>query len=133
MCVNKSESAVFFMSASNENEADIIESILNAEQIPVHREEIEAGNYLKNYHGYSAYGVDLYVPEKALELAKELMGVESWKEELNAWSDDQVNGNRDKYHSSRRMVGKLIVWIAIIFSSSTFVIFISRSLQDILK
>lgn len=117
--MGKLESMAYLKTAANINEADIIESILNMEQIPVHREEVEGGNYLKNYHGYSMYGVDLYVPNEAIELAGEIMDFEGRNMNWNSYSGNQLEGQEDEFQSIRQKVGKIIVWTWIILSLSS--------------
>lgn len=131
--VKKSDSMAYLMTASNANEADIIESKLRMEQIPVHREEAEAGNYLKNYHGYSMYGVDLYIPIDLIDRARVVAGVDGVSEGVTDYYDERSDTWRNKYQSKRRMIGKIIVWIAIIFNLSTFAVFILQNLWNILR
>lgn len=54
-------------------EADLIESILNANNIPVLKKFKEAGAYLNLYMGMTSFGVDIYVPSKLFDEAKELI------------------------------------------------------------
>lgn len=120
------------MTTSNVNEADIIESILNMEQIPVHREEIELGNYLKIYHGYSMYGIDLYVPVNTIKCAKDIVRSEYRDENLN------IHGNpleeQDiEYRSNRQNVGRIIVWVMLITNLASLVIFIIVILWEFIK
>jgi len=70
----------FLIQANNENEANIIESILDSEGIPVHRRYREAGDYLKIYMGMTNFGVDIYVPENRIEQAHILVDVEEIEE-----------------------------------------------------
>lgn len=71
-----SEGWIFLKNVANEQEAVLVESILKTEGIPVRKRHKEAGDYLKVYMGMSQYGIDLYVPENALDLAKGLLGAE---------------------------------------------------------
>lgn len=65
----------FLLSAANSIEADMIEAILNANDIPVLRKYRESGGYLKIYMGDTIYGVDLYVPQPLLDKAREIIKV----------------------------------------------------------
>jgi len=56
-----------FFRTNNEREAEIVQSILEAEGIPVLRKDRGAGGYLKIYMGMTNLGVDLYVPQKNLK------------------------------------------------------------------
>jgi len=61
-------------SVPNEIEAGMIETLLAEENIPVIRKQRGAGQYLEIYMGTSTYGVDLYVEEEHVEMAKKLIG-----------------------------------------------------------
>lgn len=65
----------FLLSAANSIEADMIEAILNANDIPVLRKYKESGGYLKIYMGDTIYGVDLYVPQPLLDKARDIIEV----------------------------------------------------------
>lgn len=55
-------------------EADIVESKLRAEGIPSIRRYEGGGNYLEIVFGQqSVYPIEIYVPEHALEAAREVM------------------------------------------------------------
>ena len=54
-------------------EADMLESLLKANRIPVLRKDRETGGYMTIYMGLSNFGVDMYVPSKLLDKAKELI------------------------------------------------------------
>ncbi len=65
---------VWLTTASSSLEADILESKLRAEGIPVMRRYEGAANYIEITMGFnSAYPIELYVPEQALETARELI------------------------------------------------------------
>ena len=59
------------VTVSNNIEAEMIEALLNSLKIPVLKKYREAGDYLKVYMGGTNFGVDLYVPSKLLENAKD--------------------------------------------------------------
>jgi hypothetical protein len=65
--------AVFLVSAADNFEADIIKSKLEAYGVPVMQKHKEAGDYLHVYMGASPFGIDLYVPSKLLEKAREIL------------------------------------------------------------
>ncbi len=55
-------------------EADILESKLKGENIPCLRKFVGASNFLEIFMGTeTAYPIELYVPEKALEDAKNII------------------------------------------------------------
>lgn len=65
---------VYLTTARTSFEADLLESKLRAEGIPAMKRYEGAGNYLEITFGLnSVYPIELYVPEQALEQAKELI------------------------------------------------------------
>lgn len=63
---------VYLTTASSSFEADMLISKLDAEGIPAMKRYIGASNFLEITMGMSsAYPVEIYVPESALEKAKE--------------------------------------------------------------
>ncbi len=68
----KSEWALFFQT-HDAREAEIIESILNASDIPFLIKDRGAGGYLKIYMGMTNMGIDIYVPGCRLNEARELI------------------------------------------------------------
>lgn len=93
---------VLLVNVRNEHEANIVESILNAEQIPSLRKHKYAGSYLNIQMGMSDYGMDIYVPESLLAMAKDLLiGIqgemsaidknEDINEQVNEEIDDEID------------------------------------------
>lgn len=81
----------FLTSTGSSIEADMLEGLLNAEEIPVLKKYGDGGDYLKIYMGGVTSGVDLYVPlhllDKAkgiLEISKGVLGSEIPEDELEA-------------------------------------------------
>lgn len=74
---------IFLVNVRNEHEANIIESILSAEGIPLLRKHKYAGSYLNIQMGMSDYGMDIFVPETCVELAKALIETEPEESEFN--------------------------------------------------
>lgn len=65
---------VWLTTVSTSFEADLLESKLRAEGIPVLKRYEGASNFLEISMGFnSAYPIELYVPEQALEKARELI------------------------------------------------------------
>lgn len=65
---------VFLCTVNNSFEADLLESKLKSEGIPCLRKFQGASNFLEIFMGTnSAYPIDLYVPESALEDAKNII------------------------------------------------------------
>ena len=61
------------ISLNDPTEADIIESLLLAKDIPVLKKLTHAGGFLEIYMGTTTFGVELYVPEKLLDEAREII------------------------------------------------------------
>ena len=95
---------------ANEQEAVLVESILGAEGIPIQRKHKEDGGYLEIYMGMSRYGIDLFVPEDAAQLAKGLLDSEviDMPEETGI---EEVIKEEEKYEAKRRG----IVWIILMY------------------
>jgi len=67
------EGMELFITASDNFEADIIESFLKTSGIPVIRRHRESGDFLTVLMGNTAYGIDLFVPEERAKEARELL------------------------------------------------------------
>lgn len=65
----------------NENEAEIVESLLRPYDIPTLRKDRGAGGYVKIYMGMTNLGIDLYVPANRYWEAKDLINVTPKKQE----------------------------------------------------
>lgn len=104
------EGWAFIKNVADDQEAVLVESVLGTENIPVQRKYKEAGNYLEVYMGMSKYGIDLFVPEQALELAKGLLESETvdMPEEADA---EEVARDAERYETKRRN----IVWIILAY------------------
>jgi hypothetical protein len=106
----------FLISTENSIEAEMIEGLLNADEIPVLKKYDDGGDYLKIYMGGVTSGVDLYVPSHLLDKAKEILeasqgilgGSEIPEEELEAQAlaakpededpeDEEEPGNEEVY------------------------------------
>ncbi|SNX54531.1 DUF2007 domain-containing protein [Thermoanaerobacterium sp. RBIITD] len=70
-------------------EADIVESLLNSYDIPVLKKYKGAGVYMKVFMGKTKLGIDIYVPSKFFDKAKEIL--ESKPECDNANEKDSKN------------------------------------------
>lgn len=69
--------AAYLQTVASDMEADFIESLLRAYEIPVLRKYRQAGAYLKVVAGTSSLGVDLFVPSSALQRAQEILNAPS--------------------------------------------------------
>lgn len=104
---------VLLTSVSTDMEADLLESLLRAEGIPVTRRYQEAGGYLMVYMGTTSFGVDLYVPESMISTAKELLS--SQVELANPDEDDAIHREleeeNERYLKKRQKAIMVILWI----------------------
>lgn len=100
----------FVKNVADEQEAVMVESILGTEGIPVQRKHKENGSYLEVYMGISRYGIDLFVPESAAELAKSILDSEVIDMPEEVGTADNMRA-AEKYETKRRG----IVWIILMY------------------
>lgn len=100
----------FVKNVADDQEAVMVESILGTEGIPVQRKHKEGGSYMEIYMGMSFYGIDLFVPEDALELAKGLLESEVIDMPEETGSEELAKA-AEKYEVKRRS----IVWIILTY------------------
>jgi len=67
------ENEVLLVSVSDENEANIIQNLLEINKIPSLKKYRDIGGYMKVYMGTSAFGIDIYVPEICVETSREIL------------------------------------------------------------
>lgn len=111
MSTDKSmEGWAFVKSVADDQEAVLVESILGTENIPVQRKYNEAGNYMEVYMGMSRYGINLFVPENTLELAKGLLESDT-VDMPEGTGMEEVAREAAKYETKR----KSIVWVILFY------------------
>jgi len=71
--VYENDQEVFLMSVANDIEAEIIESLLETQGIPVFKKVSGSDSYLRIYMGGVIEGVSIFVPSKMLERAKDVI------------------------------------------------------------
>ncbi|MDF2988881.1 MAG: hypothetical protein K0R50_4391 [Eubacterium sp.] len=115
---------VYLTTVTNSIEAETLEALLQANNIPVLKKFREAGAYLEIYMGTSNFGVDIYVPSDLLDKAQDIMGgtadmeEEAGRQELE---DDDSEEAQSNYKGKRRALTWLmllivlpgVLWIAI--------------------
>jgi cation transport ATPase len=106
------------MTAEDEIQANIIESLLQVYGIPVRRKYKGNDTFSKIYMGLTTHGVELYVPKAALEEAKDIIKNETSSEEdlkevecETAAEQAEQEKLREKYDEKRRVRA----WIALLF------------------
>ncbi|HHV99380.1 MAG TPA: hypothetical protein GXX36_07375 [Clostridiaceae bacterium] len=65
----------FLINVADDIEARIIESKLKLHGIPIMRKYRGASAYVNLYTGNTMFGIDLYVPSRALDTAKDIIGI----------------------------------------------------------
>lgn len=61
-------------STDNAISAEMAAGLLQKEEIPCYIKDLETGDYLSIYMGYSVFGKEIYVDEEDYERAKRLAG-----------------------------------------------------------
>ncbi|MCX7749443.1 MAG: DUF2007 domain-containing protein [Clostridia bacterium] len=107
--------AAYLMSASDEIESKILESLLEANEIPVLKKYKEAGSYMNIYMGMTVTGIDLYVPHSLLPKAQELVS-DSQKEQAQPVEEEQDQSYQQDFLKRRRR--KVWLLLAILLWSS---------------
>lgn len=105
----------FLTSVSGIIEANIIEALLNLNNIPVLKKLRNADGYLKIYMGATNCGVDLFVPSKLLEEAKNIISANPEFEEENLKQHDNSDTSclEKKYKRKQRIRTWIILLIFI--------------------
>jgi len=97
----KYDKEAFLMSVPDDMEANIIESLLQSYDIPLLKKYRKSGGYMKIYMGMSNFGIDLYVPSRLLEKAKELTKDQVYDEVVEA--EEDMTKLEDDYNRKRRV------------------------------
>jgi hypothetical protein len=100
------------VSAADSVEAEILESFLKAQGIPVLKKYPEAGGFLDIYMGTTAFGIDLYVPVDRLDEARDI--VAGCRE--SAVEGAEPPGGEDRYYGRKfRKQQQARTWIILLF------------------
>ncbi|ABR49860.1 hypothetical protein Amet_3741 [Alkaliphilus metalliredigens QYMF] len=123
------DSEVFLTSASDDMNTRMIEAKLNDSGIPVLKKHRGAGGYLSIYMGMSTLGVDLYVPSRLFEQAKEILLSEGVLEDIDAaidneedYEDETLIEEESKHQEKKKNRGRILfllmfpgfIWLAYI-------------------
>ncbi|NMB98208.1 MAG: hypothetical protein GYA02_16645 [Clostridiaceae bacterium] len=80
----------FLINVKDEIEFSLLEAKLKLESIPVLKKYREGGGYLSIYTGNTLFGVDIYVPSKMLDNAKDIiMPYNGLEEENSEYADNE--------------------------------------------
>lgn len=63
----------FLVNVKDEIEFSLLESMLKQESIPILKKYRESGGYLSIYTGNTLFGIDIYVPSKLLDTARDII------------------------------------------------------------
>ena len=97
----------FLINVADDIEARIIESKLKLHGIPVLRKYRGASAYINLYTGNTMFGIDLYVPSRALDTAKDIIGTGSTDISCDCdedtgrdYEDDDAGNENGQYNES---------------------------------
>ena len=120
---------VFLCSASYGIESDMLAAALRDEGIPAQVRHRGSGEYMSIFMGASAQGVDIFVPEVALEKAQDIIDAIKPPHEEHAESpDDDFDAVVQKSQQRRLIRGW--IFIAIFLGLPTFIALIVSLLFD---
>lgn len=114
--------ATFLISAANEYEANMLDSILKAEGIPTLLKHKDIGSYLTITTGMSNFGMDIYVPATLVQRSQEILGQET----LPANSKEKQANTGTDLGAKRRQRGgiilagfllPLVIWVYLILKN----------------
>ncbi|HEY5586109.1 MAG TPA: DUF2007 domain-containing protein [Ruminiclostridium sp.] len=113
----------YLTTAANSIEAGMIEGLLESNGIPMLKKFRGVDGYLDIYMGSTNFGVDIYVPSKSLENAKDIIEIktELVEEDPQASAEEYAVDSNEKYKKNQRILTWLvlvvlipgILWIAI--------------------
>ena len=102
----------FLLSVFDDNQAKIIESLLRAYDIPALRRYNGLGHYFQLYWGFSVFGIDLYVPAKALTIVQEILEnkIEEPETVIAEIEEIELDKLQQNYQKIRRIKGWVIIF-----------------------
>lgn len=102
----------YLITVDDNNQANLIESLLKSYNIPVLKRFRSLGHYFQLYWGFTVYGIDLYVPSLQLSTAQDILNnqPEEFENEINTESEAlEVEQLQRNYQKDRRIRGWVIV------------------------
>ncbi|NLM72558.1 MAG: DUF2007 domain-containing protein [Clostridiaceae bacterium] len=114
----------YLMTAADNIEADIIESILKPSGIPVLKKYRETGHYMTLVLGKSNYGIDLFVPGDRVVEARELVKTAGTVEDKDILSDPSFRDEKLAAENEEflKTLGRRNLWMAAIFIAAAAVL-----------
>lgn len=112
---NQIEGQTLLLTASDDVEANIIESILKANEVPITKVYRDNGGFFAIVLGKSVLGIDVFVPMEMLEKAKEILdsAQDIDDEEILAdpsFNDESINMQNE---DSLNKLSKKALWMGI--------------------
>lgn len=102
------------ISVGDEIRAEIIESYLQSNHIPVWKKHNESGAYMEVYMRMSSYGIDLYVPSRLLDKAKKILKEIEDHEEVPTQEDDELKRKSKSYNRKRTIRAWIVLAILLL-------------------
>ena len=102
----------YLITAVDNNQANLIESLLKSYNIPVLKKFRGVGHYLQLYWGFTVFGIDLYVPSLLLATAQDILNnqPEEIENEIEGESETlEVEQFQNNYQKDRRIKGWVII------------------------
>jgi len=120
---------VFLTQSTDERELALIEKLLQAEKIPFYTRDLESGEYMRIYMGFSVYGKQIYVRARdhraCVQMLSRLMG-EYGDEEMEAAYDEYMQSvdeeeipqaDAEQEGGNHRMLGGFFVFFAVLIAA----------------
>lgn len=101
------------LSTDNAISAEMAAGLLQQKEIPCYIKDLETGNYLSIYMGYSVFGKEIYVDKEDYERAKKLL--ESVTPD-NTSPKVEMNGKASKMPRIAAWFALIVVVVPIIFA-----------------
>jgi len=102
----------FLISVFDDNQATVVESLLRAYKIPTIRRYNLLGHYFQLYWGLTVFGIELYVPAKALIIAQGILKNKNEEPEmvLGEIEEAELAELQESYQKRRRIRGWIIIF-----------------------
>lgn len=100
------------ISVFDDNQAKVVESLLRAYDIPTFRRYNQLGHYFQIYWGKTVFGIELYVPAKALTTAQAILENKNEEPEtvLTEIEEAELARLQESYQKRQRIMGWIIVF-----------------------
>lgn len=126
--IQKTAELVKIYSAPDAINGEMIKNLLHNEGIECYRKELETGNYMNIYMGFSVFGEDIYVNALDEQAAREILQVlEPDEQDVEDESLEDDLNQRVPFYKNKRFV----VWFLIaFFFGGTFLLYVLTYLSN---